>query len=112
MWNERNIHSRATQPSRRADNGEDVAEPLLSGIPLLSMDYGFAHTQDEARNGSARGRARARNPPLQLRKDRLWILELLIASVLPLILVLQLVLIVCAGLGQTLGDGSSPKIGK
>lgn len=108
VWSERSGNSRATQPSRRYGEPDDVSEPLLSGIPLLSRDYGFIQERDS--NSGAN--TRPRNTGVPFRKDKLWILELLIATILPLILVLQLALVVCAGLGQTLADGSSPSVGK
>jgi hypothetical protein len=95
------MKSRSIRASRpfQSDEVEDVMAPLLQMSNLSS--------QDDVHNPR---RSDGQRAPNQL--AILWIVELVLAAVPPLVLVFPLMLVVTSGLGQTLADGSAPAMGE
>jgi hypothetical protein len=100
FWSSR-IKSKTVHASRhfRSNEGEDVTAPLLQMSNMGS--------QDDVPNPHRSDSQRAPN-----KIAILWIVELLLTVVPPLVLVFPLTLVVTAGLGQTLADGSAPAMGE
>jgi hypothetical protein len=101
-WSQWRGEKKAEPPQRMPSQEHDVTEPLLEMTNLQDTDH------DEQYHRSSSHRKRHMNTF----SSQLWALELLFCIIPVWVLVLPLVLIVCAGLGQTLSDGSAAIVGK
>ncbi|PVG03143.1 hypothetical protein CPB86DRAFT_428878 [Serendipita vermifera] len=97
VWDQWRNDGNKTGSTRPITSREgDVTEPLLE------MDTLQDSTQDERHHRNA-----IHQRHIHVSNPQLWALEFLFCIIPVWVLVLPLVLIVCAGLGQTLGDGSA-----